>query len=317
MVEQHPDFIAEKKHLETTITQMHQIVSDLNSDIADRSLRMNKATSLKDQVSAYIHSIMKSDSADKIQNIGAAIPNPYFGRVDFREDGTAEFNSFYIGRCKVAKLEIESVKDILVFDWRDPVSIVFYECHNGRAEYEVLNSYKYSGDVSLKRQYKIEESVLKSIVDNFIFGKILESQQTALLADPLLLERLLQGATDKLKDIVTSIQSEQNKIIREPLNQVTIIQGVAGSGKTTIGLHRLSYLLYNDKLNPQKLIIIAPNRIFLNYISELLPEIDAADVQQMVLDALFMNITGLQHPIAEDSRLEIILSGATKTISAC
>lgn len=312
MVEQHPDFETEKTHLETTITQMHCIVADLNSDIADRSRRMHKSASIKDQVSAYVHSILRSDNADKIHNIEVAVANPYFGRVDFREDGTEEFNSFYIGRCKVAKLEIESLKDILVFDWRDPVSIIFYECHNGRAQYEVMNRYQYSGDVSLKRQYKIEDSTLKEIADNFILNKILDNQQTALLADPLLLDRLRQGATDKLKDIVTSIQSEQNKIIREPLNQVTIIQGVAGSGKTTIGLHRLSYLLYNDKLDPQKLIIIAPNRIFLNYISELLPEIDAADVQQMAWDALLMMITGTEHKIAEESRLDVLLSGNDK-----
>lgn len=312
MAEQHPDFEAEKEHLETTITQMHQIVTDLNSDIADRSLRMRKSSSIKDQISAYVHRMLRNDNAGKIHNIEAVIPNPYFGRVDFREDGTEEFNSFYIGRCKVAKLEIESLKDILVFDWRDPVSIIFYECHNGRAQYEVMNRYQYSGDVSLKRQYKIEDSILKAIVDNFILNKILENQQTAMLADPLLLDRLQQGATDKLKDIVTSIQAEQNKIIREPLNQVTIVQGVAGSGKTTIGLHRLSYLLYNEKLNPQKLIVIAPNRIFLNYISELLPEIDAADVHQMVWDDLVMMISRTEYKIAEDSRLDLILSGDDK-----
>ncbi|MDR3563437.1 MAG: AAA family ATPase [Negativicutes bacterium] len=309
MVEQHPDFETEKEHLNTTITQMHHIIADLHSDIADRSVRISKSSLMKDQVSGYIHSILRSDNTVKIQNIEMAMPNPYFGRVDFREDGTEEFNSYYIGRCKVARLEIETLKDILVFDWRDPVSVIFYECHNGRAQYEVMHRYQYSGDVSLKRQYKIENSILKDIVDNYILNRILENQQTALLADPMLLDRLRQGATDKLKDIVTSIQAEQNKIIREPLNQVTIIQGVPGSGKTTIGLHRLSYLLYNDKLDPQRLIIIAPNRIFLNYISELLPEIDAADVQQQVLDALLLMIIGAEHKLAEEDRLDLILSG--------
>jgi len=312
MVEQHPDFEAENKHLETTIAQMHQIITDLNSDIDNRSLRMQKSIKMKDQISAYVHRMMRSDSAGRIHNIEDAIPNPYFGRVDFREDGTEEANSYYIGRCKVAKLEIQGPKDILVFDWRDPVSTIFYETHGGRAQYEVLGRYQYSGDVLLKRQYKIENSKLKAIVDNYMLDQILATQQTALLADPLLLDRLQQGATDKLKDIVTSIQSEQNKIIREPLNQVTIIQGVAGSGKTTIGLHRLSYLLYNEKLNPNKLIIIAPNRIFLNYISELLPEIDAADVQQMVWDDLVTMILRAEYKILEDRRLDLILADSNK-----
>ena len=95
---------------------------------------------------------------------------------------------------------------------------------------------------------------------------------------------MLQGAGEKLKDIVTSIRSEQNQIIREPLNQVTIIQGVAGSGKSTIGLHRLSYLLYNDKLNPARLAVIAPNHIFLDYISDLLPDLDVQTAKQMTFE---------------------------------
>lgn len=309
MAEQHPDFETEQNHLATTIDLMHQIIADLNADIAERTRLIKKSISIKDQISAYVHRLSRSDNTDKIYDIEEALPNPYFGRVDFREDGTEEFNSFYIGRCKVAKLKIEDAKDILVFDWRDPVSTIFYESHGGRAQYEVLGRYRYSGDVSLKRQYKIEKGVLEAIVDNYVLNKILENQQTALLADPLLADRLQQGATDRLKDIVTTIQAEQNKIIREPLNQVTIVQGVAGSGKTTVGLHRLSYFLYNEKLNPQKLVVVAPNRIFLNYISELLPDIDAADVKQLVWDDLVAMIIRTEYKLTADHRLDLILSG--------
>lgn len=315
MVEQHPDFESEKKHLEATIALMHQIIADLNSDIDDRSLHIKKSMSIKDQISAYVHRMLRSDNSEKIQNIEEAMPNPYFGRVDFREDETEEFNSFYIGRYKVAKLQIEDSSDILVFDWRDPIATIFYESYGGRAQYEVLGRYRYSGDVSLKRQYKIDNGILRAIVDNYVLNKIIENQQTALLGDPLLIDRLQQGATDKLKDIVTTIQSEQNKIIREPLNQVTIVQGVAGSGKTTVGLHRLSYLLYNEQLNPQKLAIIAPNRIFLTYISELLPDIDAADVRQMVWDDVVLMIIRTEYKLMEDHRLDLILSDSDKAYS--
>jgi len=315
MVEQHPDFELEKKHLAATIALMHQIIADLNSDIDDRFLHIKQAISIKDQISAYVHRMLRSDNSEKIQDIENAMANPYFARVDFCEDGTEQFNSFYIGRCKVAKLQIEAPEDILVFDWRDPIATIFYESYGGRAEYEVLGRYRYSGDVSLKRQYKIEGGVLKAIVDNYVLNKILENQQTALLADPLLIDRLQQGATDKLKDIVTTIQSEQNKIIREPLNQVTIVQGVAGSGKTTVGLHRLSYLLYNEKLNPRKLAIVAPNRIFLTYISELLPDIDAADVQQLIWDDMVSMIIRSEYRLTEDHRLDIILSGSDEAYS--
>jgi len=313
MLDKHPDFKTEETHLAATIGDMRQIIKDLHSDIDHRSHRIYESSSVKDQISAYVHAMLRSDNALKIHDIENALPNPYFGRVDFREDDTDEFESFYIGRCKVARLDIQDLKDILVFDWRDPVSTVFYESHGGRASYEVLGRYQYKGDVRLKRQYKIEDSTLKAIVDNYVMDKILEQQNDALLADPLLLDRLRQGAADKLRDIVTSIQAEQNQIIREPLNQVTVIQGVAGSGKSTVGLHRLSYLLYNEKLNPKKLVVIAPNRIFLDYISELLPEIDAADVQQMVWDDLASLVIGNTYSIVQDQRLDLIMEGQNKS----
>lgn len=276
----HPDFPQEQQHLAATISAMKQVIADLEQDMNDRVHKINQSLSKKDEVSAYVHSLMKSDHALKVSNITQALDCPYFGRVDFREDGTDSFEPYYIGRTKVAKLDIESTQDILVFDWRDPVSTIFYECQDGRATYEVLGRYTYTGDVSRKRQYKIEDGRLISMSEDNILSKLMSRQQESLIADPFLLERLLAGAGDRLKDIVTSIRSEQNQIIREPLNQVTIIQGVAGSGKTTIGLHRLSYLLYNEKLKPSKLVIIAPNRIFLDYISDLLPEIDAQNVRQ-------------------------------------
>jgi DNA helicase-2/ATP-dependent DNA helicase PcrA len=312
MLEQHPDFEAEKKHLENTTIKMKQIIEDLNADIDDRFHSMQKSLSMKDEVSAYVHAMMRGDNAKKIHDVDGALDSPYFGRVDFREDNTEDFYSFYIGRCKIAQINIQNLEDILVFDWRDPISTVFYECYAGRASYDVLGRYHYSGDVKLKRQYKIEDRILKTIVDNYILDQVLSRQQEAILADPMLVERLKQGAADKLKDIVTSIQTEQNKIIREPLNQVTVIQGVAGSGKSTIGLHRLSYLLYSEKLNPKKLIVIAPNRIFLDYISELLPEIDAADVQQMVWEDVVALITKENYSIKEDRRLDLIMAGQDK-----
>lgn len=314
-VENHPDFAVEQEQLETTVREMRQLMTDLYADIDDRFQRSQKSLLVKDEISAYVHTLLRGDNARRIQDIESAIPNPYFGRVDFRDDESEDpdgFESFYIGRYKVAKLQIQSSKDILVFDWRDPVSTIFYECYGGRAGYEVLGRYHYSGDVRLKRQYKIENSTLKAIVDNYVMDQVLSRQQQALLADPLLSERLRQGAADKLRDIVTSIQAEQNKIIREPLNQVTVIQGVAGSGKSTVGLHRLSYLLYNEKLDPKKLVVIAPNRIFLDYISELLPEIDAADVRQMVWDDVAFMILGRQYEILDDHRLDLILTGTDK-----
>jgi len=307
MVKDHPDYALEKQHLDGTIDEMKVIVTLLEGDINKRSQQMRVSLEYKDQVSAYVHSMMKSDNADKIFDIQGALGSPYFGRVDFKEDDTQIYESFYIGRVKVSRLEVIGVQDILVFDWRDPVATIFYETQDGRASYDVLGRYYYHGDVNLKRQYKITDGILLNISDDYILDQLVARQKETLIADPFLTERLLQGTSNKLKDIVTSIRAEQNKIIRETLNQVIIIQGVAGSGKSTIGLHRLSYLLYNEKLDPQKMMVIAPNKIFLDYICELLPEIDADDVRQSTFMDLVTLMTQTEFILHTDEKAQLFL----------
>lgn len=312
MVEQHPDYVSEKQHLDHTIDEMKAIVSSLEIDIDKRVDKMRLSLENKDQISSYVHSMMKNDNIDKIHDIQGALDSPYFGRVDFKEDETDLYENFYIGRVKVTRLEILGVQDILVFDWRDPVATIFYECQDGRASYDVLGRYYYHGDVNLKRQYKITNGILQKISDDYILDQLVSRQKETLIADPFLTERLLQGTSNKLKDIVTSIRGEQNKIIRETLNQVIIIQGVAGSGKSTIGLHRLSYLLYNEKLDPHKMMVIAPNKIFLDYICELLPEIDADDVRQSTLFDLVSEITQTEFVVHKDEKAQLFLENKDK-----
>jgi len=307
MVKEHPDYALEKEHLDDTIDEMKVIVSLLECDIDRRTQQMRLSLEYKDQVSSYVHSMMKNDNIEKIYDIQEALGSPYFGRVDFREDDTPFYESFYIGRVKVSRLEIIGAQDILVFDWRDPVATIFYETQDGRASYDVLGRYYYHGAVNLKRQYKIMDGVLQKISDDYILDQLVARQKETLIADPFLTERLLQGTSNKLKDIVTSIRAEQNKIIRETLNQVIIIQGVAGSGKSTIGLHRLSYLLYNEKLDPQKMMVIAPNKIFLDYICELLPEIDADDVRQLTFIDLVALITQSSFILRDDEKANLYL----------
>ncbi|WP_378954994.1 HelD family protein [Pelosinus sp. sgz500959] len=312
MVKEHPDYALEKQHLDDTINEMKLIVSSLEIDIEKRVQQMRLSLEYKDQVSSYVHSMLKNDNIDKIYDIQGAVDSPYFGRVDFREDDTPLYESFYIGRVKISRLEINGIQDILVFDWRDPVATIFYECQDGRASYDVLGRYYYHGDVNLKRQYKITNGILEKISDDYIWDQIVARQHEAVIADPFLTERLLQGTSNKLKDIVTSIRAEQNKIIRETLNQVIIIQGVAGSGKSTIGLHRLSYLLYNEKLDPQKMMVIAPNKIFLDYICELLPEIDANDVGQSTFIDLVTMMTQTELILHKDEKTQLYLENKDK-----
>ena len=312
MVKDHPDYALEKQHLDYTLEEMNQIITSLEDDIDKRTAQMRVSLEHKDQISTYVHSMMKHDHAEKIYDMKEALGSPYFGRVDFKDDDAVDYESFYIGRIKISRLDILTVKDILVFDWRDPVATIFYECQDGRASYDVLGKYHYSGDVNLKRQYKIVEGALQKISDDYIFDQLADPKKEALLADPFLTERLLQGTSNKLKDIVTSIRGEQNKIIRETLHQVIIIQGVAGSGKSTIGLHRLSYLLYNEKLDPQKMMVIAPNKLFLDYICELLPEIDADDVRQQTFIDVVHEITQTTFSLQQDEKAHLFLENKIK-----
>lgn len=307
MVIEHPDYALEKQHLDDTIEEMKCIVSNLEDDIDNRTRQMRLSLEYKDQVSSYVHSMMKNDHLDKIQDIQGALDSPYFGRVDFKEDDAQHYEKFYIGRVKISRLEINGIQDILVFDWRDPVATIFYECQDGRASYDVMGRYYYHGDVNLKRQYKINDGKLQKISDDYILDQLAARQKEALIADPFLTDRLLQGTSNKLKDIVTSIRAEQNKIIRETLNQVIIIQGVAGSGKSTIGLHRLSYLLYNEKLDPQKMMVVAPNKIFLDYICELLPEIDADDVRQSTFIDIVKEMIQAEFILHADEKVQLYL----------
>lgn len=312
MVTEHPDYASEKQHLDNTIEEMNQIIFSLEEDITKRSQQMRVSLENKDQISTYVHSMMKHDNAEKIYDIKEALGSPYFGRVDFKDDDAEEYESFYIGRVKISRLDILTVKDILVFDWRDPVATIFYECQDGRASYDVLDRYHYSGDVNLKRQYKIVDGILQKISDDYILDQLSDPKKESLLADPFLTERLMQGTSNKLKDIVTSIRAEQNKIIRETLHQVIVIQGVAGSGKSTIGLHRLSYLLYNEKLDPQKMMVIAPNKLFLDYICELLPEIDADDVRQQTFIDVVHEITQTTFSLQQDEKAQLFLENRIK-----
>lgn len=153
--------------------------------------------------------------------------------MDFKED-EGKLEKFYLGKLSI--LDSKSLEPIVV-DWRAPISNLYYEGKLGKASYECLGE-QISGEIYLKRQYIIESKKLKKYVDINVTGN-----------DELLQNALEEKADDRLKNIVATIQDEQNKIIRSDINLPLIVQGVAGSGKTTIALHRIAYLIYNYKSN--------------------------------------------------------------------
>ncbi|WML34821.1 RNA polymerase recycling motor HelD [Clostridium sp. OS1-26] len=185
--------------------------------------------------------------------------SPYFARMDFVEKGEEKAEKCYIGISNL----INDNFDFLVYDWRAPISSMFYDYEIGEANYKCPEGTIY-GNLTLKRQYKINNGKIKYMFDS------------NLKIDDEVLQDILSKSTDsKMKAIVTTIQREQNKVIRNEEYKNLIVQGPAGSGKTSVALHRIAYLLYKyrDKITPQNIIIFSPNDIFNDYISNVLPQL--------------------------------------------
>ncbi|WP_138751483.1 HelD family protein [Paenibacillus sinopodophylli] len=200
---------------------------------------------------------------------------PYFGRIDFEELPGNEAKPLYIGKAGVAK---KDSNELLVIDWRAPAASVFYSFTGGEApaSYESPDG-QIEGHVHLKRNFMIRQGEIVRLVDSYVRG-----QDEGSVTDEFLLYRLGENKDNKLRDIVSTIQGEQDLIIRADRSKALFIQGVAGSGKTTVALHRLAFLLYQyaDKMRAERMIIFAPNRMFLDYISGVLPELGVGDIQQ-------------------------------------
>ena len=213
---------------------------------------------------------------EKIRLMEKSLNKPYFARLDFKRDGESDIEELYIGKVGV----IDEKNDNIIIDWRAPVSSMYYDSNIGDASYKAPEGIC-TGKLLLKRQYEIENKQLKSY------------QDVDTVSNDELLKPYLEASVDnRLKNIVSTIQHEQNRIIREPVNKNLIIQGVAGSGKTTVALHRIAYLVYNNRENikPEQYLIIGPNKFFVNYISGVLPELDVEDVKQLTYDELCSEI---------------------------
>ena len=184
--------------------------------------------------------------------------NPYFARIDFKLDGKQKTQNIYIG--------IGTVTDdqkLYVADWRAPISSMYYDYNLGQAQFSI-DGQPYQGQLTLKRQYKIENGQLLSYFDTDLT-----------INDEILQEVLSHNASSKMKQIVSTIQKEQNKIVRQEKNENILIQGIAGSGKTSIALHRAAYLLYKHRgqIKSSDILILSPNNVFSSYICEVLPQL--------------------------------------------
>ncbi|WP_435171884.1 RNA polymerase recycling motor HelD [Paenibacillus glycanilyticus] len=193
--------------------------------------------------------------------------SPYFGRIDFKEDGLNEAEQVYIG---LSSFLASDGMNFLVYDWRTPIASLYYDYSPGPASYATPGG-QIKGNMELKRQYQIKDGELLNFFD-----------ASVTIGDSMLQQVLGQGANNQMKSIVATIQKEQNAIIRNDTSRMLIVQGVAGSGKTSAALQRAAYLLYKhrERLTADQIVLFSPNPMFNSYVSTVLPELGEENMQQ-------------------------------------
>lgn len=234
--------------------------------------------------------------AAKIMALEKLLNSPYFARIDFKFQDEDEYENIYIGRSSLID---DDSSEIYVYDWRSPISSIFYRFGIGEAFYEAPSG-KITGEVNLKRQYEINNGKLEYFFDADIQ-----------IIDEFLRKMLSQNTSSKMKTIVETIQKDQDMIIRNMEMDLMMVQGVAGSGKTSVALHRAAYLMYqglSDKLSSNNILIISPNTLFEQYISNVLPELGEKNVNSKTFEELIINILNGPKIETRNELLETLLS---------
>ncbi len=235
----------------------------------------------------------------QIGQLERMIQSPYFARIDFRFPDEKEDSPVYIGR-----FSLWDDYTAMVHDWRSPIASMFYQFGLGDAYYEAPAG-RITGTISLKRQYEIKNGILE-----YFFDASIE------ILDEFLRKLLSQNASTQMKSVVETIQRDQYVVIRDTENDVLMVQGVAGSGKTSIALHRVAYLMYkglDDSLSNHHIIIISPNQLFERYISNVLPDLGEENTTSYLLDELFKAILKTRKIQTRYQFLERIISENDKS----
>ena len=261
------------------------------------------------ELSQYINPVTDKiidyeEEEHKILLLEKMIKSPYFARIDFKFDDEDEFEKIYIGRSSLRK---NSYQEMYVYDWRSPIASIFYRFMTGEAFYDAPCG-RVTGELNLKRQYEIKNGKLEYFFDSDVQ-----------IVDEFLRQLLSQNTTAKMKAIVETIQHEQDVVIRDMENDLLMVQGVAGSGKTSIALHRAAYLMYQGlqtKLSANNIMIISPNSIFEQYISNVLPELGEDNVISSVFeDILSALLIGRKIQSRNDFLENLIVNSKYKEIS--
>jgi DNA helicase-2/ATP-dependent DNA helicase PcrA len=292
-IKNHKDFKIEVKRLEETKDYLESAISltmenriRYNSELMDAYQNLDYQDSSQNYASIILNTTLLDNLEKNFDLLIHGRKKPYFARIDIKQDEKHMVENLYIGKVSLFDSSMETP---LVVDWRAPISSVYYDGRIGKTIYQVDNK-EIEIELLNKRQYTIENGDLIDFMDVDIST-----------SDTFLQASLNSHASDRLKDIVSTIQSEQNTIIRADISKPLIVQGVAGSGKTTIALHRIAYLLYTYEkvFTPDEFMIIAPNSLFLDYISNVLPELGANKVIQTTYVDLMRKIIGKNIEISD------------------
>ncbi|MBQ6449196.1 MULTISPECIES: RNA polymerase recycling motor HelD [Niallia] len=297
----------EERRLEYTKNYMNVVLQE--AQINQGTLQENVRESISNEEAldsslSYINYLTNSKflqlATTELNILKRILDAPYFARIDYQMKGKSHKDVYYLG--KTSLYEKDTQKPIIV-DWRSPIANVYYDGRLGEVAYEV-NEETIEGYLSLKRQFKIEK------------GKLNHYQDIDLTTTDELLQQSLAGKADqRLSEIISTIQAEQNEIIRADLNRPIIVQGAAGSGKTTIALHRISYFIYNYAryFQPEQLMIIAPNNMFIGYIAEALPDLGVEKIRQTTfLDYVLLCIGKKMKVIQSNKKLLTFINHENK-----
>ena len=283
------EFERERNYLNKTVSLIRKKISKLGQELFDDDSKAlefkkliwdthtemdpNEMRSMMAESDLQV-SIMQS-KGNYLQRLFRIQNKPYFGSIRFKEEGSEEEDNIYIGITHV-----EDKLDYYVHDWRSPICSMFYDYETGPASYKAPSGI-IKGNIIKKRQYIIEDAELKHIFDNDLN-----------ISDSLLQEVLAEESSDKMKNIVNTIQEEQNKVIRNTEDKNLIVEGIAGSGKTSVALHRIAFLLYRiPNLTSSNVVVFTPNKVFSEYISNVLPELGEDNTYDMIFyDLLCQNI---------------------------
>lgn len=272
-------------HFSKETKQFHQYLVDYKGEIDPHEMFINSRLLEQQQVAETV-------SGKQLIRLEKQKKNPYFTRVDFVYDGEQTAEKIYIGSFSFSTKE----ERLLIYDWRAPIASIFYDYDLGKAHFQTPAGTA-SGDIQRKRQIKFKDGAIDYVVesDTTVFDGVLQNE-------------LRQQKGGQMSTIISTIQKEQNKVIRDNRSKDMIIQGVAGSGKTSIALHRIAFLLYHfrNRITSDQVMILSPNRTFSRFIAQVLPELGEEPVTEWTIDQFGQTLSDIADVPSRFQEIELL-----------